>query len=199
MTIRSVVVVAALALASACSRGEDQATDTAARDTTSAAVGRLRASGDSARRAPLAVTARGVGPLRVGMNLGEASTALGVALHLPNGTDTGGCAILPWPGGPAGVRMMAEAGRIVRVDVDSNTIATAEGARVGDTEERIQSLYPGRVTVTPHKYTDGHYLTVTPASPADSAFRIVFETLRGRVTTFRAGRRPQVEYIEGCA
>ena len=199
MTIRPVVVIAALALASACSRGEDQATDTAARGATSAGVGRSRASGDSSRRAPLAVTAQGIGPLRVGMNLGDASTALGVALHVPNGSDPGGCAILSWPGGPAGVRMMAEAGRIVRVDVDSSTIATAEGARVGDTEERIQSLYPGRVTVTPHKYTDGHYLTVTPASPADSAFRIVFETLRGRVTTFRAGRRPQVEYIEGCA
>ena len=93
---------------------------------------------------------------------------------------------------------MVEEGRIARIDVDSGSVATAAGARVGDTEDRVMSLYPGRVTVSPQKYTSGHYLTVTPASPADSVFRIVFETEHGRVTHFRAGRRPPVEYVEGC-
>jgi hypothetical protein len=95
---------------------------------------------------------------------------------------------------------MMDLHRIGRVDVDTSAIATAEGARVGDTESRILNLYERRVAVTPHKYVeDGHYLTVTPADPADSAYRIVFETKDGRVTRYRAGVLPSVRYIEGCS
>lgn len=70
---------------------------------------------------------------------------------------------------------------------------------IGDSEERIKSLYPNRVAVSPHKYTDGHYLTVTPAEKADSAYRIIFETDGKKVVHYRAGVRPQVEYVEGCS
>ncbi|HEY5546384.1 MAG TPA: hypothetical protein VIK50_10050 [Gemmatimonadaceae bacterium] len=70
---------------------------------------------------------------------------------------------------------------------------------MGDSEERIQSLYSGHVTVGPHKYTDGHYLAVVPTDPADSAFRIIFETENGRVVRYLAGRRPPVEYVERCS
>lgn len=92
---------------------------------------------------------------------------------------------------------MVESGRIARVDVDSAGVRTATGAGVGDSEETIQRSYPGLVTVTPQKYEDGHYLTVTP-NPADSTLAIVFETRGGKVTRYRAGSRPQVEYVEGC-
>ena len=37
-----------------------------------------------------------------------------------------------------------------------------------------------------------------PASAVDSAYRTIFETNAIRVTTFRAGRLPEVDYIEGC-
>ncbi|MEJ7809514.1 MAG: META domain-containing protein [Gemmatimonadaceae bacterium] len=145
------------------------------------------------------VTEQGLGPLRAGMTLRDASSALGGALAPRAGTDTSACTYLEWRGGPPGVRVMSEGGRIARVEVvDSGTIATAAGARIGDTEARVQSLYAGRVTVLPHKYTAGRYLTVTPAVSADSAYRIVFETDGQRVTRYRAGRRPQVEYVEGC-
>ena len=112
--------------------------------------------------------------------------------------DTTGCGYLAWADGPPGVRVMVEGGRVARVDVDSGGVATALGARIGDAESRVQSLYAGRVAVTPHKYTDGHYLVVTPSAPGDSAYRLIFETAAGRVTRYRAGRRPAVEYVEGC-
>jgi len=95
------------------------------------------------------------------------------------------------------VRVMVEGGRIARVDVDTAGIRTAVGAGIGDTEEQVQRLYSGRVSVTPQKYVNGHYLTVTP-NVADTSYAIVFETADGKVTRFRAGRRPQVEYVEGC-
>ena len=144
-----------------------------------------------------AVTERGLGRLRAGMTLVEAATALGGALIVPVEYDTAGCDYATWRGGPPGVHVMIDGGRIARVEVDSGSVATAAGARVGDTEERIQSLYPGRVTVTPHKYEDGHYLTVNTVG--DSSLAIVFETSKGRVTRYRAGRRPAVEYVEGCS
>ena len=72
---------------------------------------------------------------------------------------------------PAGVRVMVEQGKVARVEVVEGSVQTATGARIRDTEERIKRLYPNQVTVSPHKYTDGHYLTVAPAASADSARR----------------------------
>lgn len=131
------------------------------------------------------------------MTFPEASAALGGALVAPPGADTAGCRYVQWRGGPPGVRVMVEGGRIARVDVDTAGVRTAAGAGIGDTEDAVQRLYRGQVAVTPQKYADGHYLTVTP-NPADSISAIVFETTGGKVTRYRAGRRPQVEYVEGC-
>lgn len=87
---------------------------------------------------------------------------------------------------------------IERVDVDSAGVLTAEGAGVGDAEANVIALYRGRVSVQPHKYTGprGHYLIVT--STGDTLHRIVFETDGQRVVNYRAGRRPAVDYVEGC-
>jgi hypothetical protein len=146
----------------------------------------------------MTVTEHGIGPLRAGMTFAEASAALDGALLVPVGVDTTGCDYLVWSGAPPGVHVMFDEHHIARVDVDTASTATAAGARVGDDEARIKRLYPGHVTVTPHKYEDGHYLTVIQ-TPADPRFRIVFETARGRVTRYRAGMMPSVEYVEGCS
>ena len=51
----------------------------------------------------------------------------------------------------------------------------------------------------PHKYVAGaQYLVVRPASPTDSTFRIVFVSESGRITRFRSGRVPEVEWVERC-
>jgi hypothetical protein len=147
----------------------------------------------------LAVTARGLGPLQAGMTIAQARTALNGALIGPKSADTSSCGYVQWRGGPPGVRIMTASGRIARIDVGSGTLATAAGARIGDSEQLIDSLYAGRVATTPHKYTKGgHYLTVTPPAGGDSEYRIVFETDGKRVTAYRAGKRPEVEYVEGC-
>lgn len=132
------------------------------------------------------------------MSLREASGAVGTTLSAPRGSDLAGCYYVTWKGAPPGVRVMGEGESIVRVDVDSAGVATAAGVRVGDAEDRVRQLYAGRVAVSPHKYTDGRYLTVTPANPADSLYRIVFEAEKGRIVRYRAGRVPAVEYVEGC-
>ena len=94
----------------------------------------------------------------------------------------------------SGLLVMLFDGRVVRLDVIAAGIATAAGARVGDTEERVRELYPN-LRVEPHKYTDGHYLVVD----SNPERRLVFETDGARVTRYRAGAVPQVDWVEGCS
>jgi hypothetical protein len=144
------------------------------------------------------VTEYGIGRIRAGMTVKEARAAV-PGFEPAVGAESVGCDYASVPGLPRGVSIMVEDGVVGRVDVLEGTVSTSAGARIGDTEATIKKLYKGLVTVSPHKYTDGHYLTVVPKSHADSAFRIVFETDGARVLQYRAGRRPQVEYVEGCA
>lgn len=142
------------------------------------------------------ITEQGLGPLRIGMTVDQARAVFPV-IELRGGGSGGGCTYAIIPGLPNGVSVMVENGLVVRLDVDSNGVATREGARVGDSEARVRALYGARLTISPHKYTDGHYLTVRSAG--DSLHRIVFETDKGKVTTYRVGLIPPVEYVERCS
>ena len=141
------------------------------------------------------ITPEGIGALRAGMSLDEAKIVMRESLILPAKLEE--CDYVNFRNAPAGLAAMVEKGEISRVEVRSGTVATVEGARIGDSEEKIKSLYPGIVTVRPHKYTDGHYLVVTPRDAGEN--RIVFETDGKKVTRYQSGRRPAVEYVEGCS
>jgi len=141
----------------------------------------------------------GIGPVRTGMTVAQADSVLGGALRVA-GDPPASCTYASAAGSPPGVRFMVVDGRIARVDVDSASVATASGARVGDAEERVAALYRGRVRVTPHKYEPGgHYLEVTLAGAAGGDHRTIFETDGHRVTRFRVGKLPEVEWVEGCS
>lgn len=109
-----------------------------------------------------------------------------------------GCGYVSVTGAPDSVRFMVEGRHLVRIDVAGGRTSTAEGARIGDSERRVQELYPG-ARRTPHKYTSGNYLVVIPGAPSDTLHRYVFETDGARVTQYRAGVFPQVEWVEGCS
>lgn len=157
--------------------------NTTARDTTARA----------AAQRPWTVT---IGPLRAGMSVAEGRAALGG--EFAAGDSTVGCAHVALTGLPGRVLAMVVDGRVVRVEVKDRAVATAAGARVDDSETRIASLYPGRVQVQPHKYTDGHYLIVTPEATADSANRLIFETDGENILEYCAGLLPAVAWVEGC-
>lgn len=156
-------------------------------------------SGSSTRSgsSTLVVTHHGIGPLRFGMTIAEAKAAV-PSLEVPEGLEKESCDYTKAKELPEDIEIMVEDGRVTRIDVYNVDVKTAEGARIRDTEERVESLYPGRVTVGPHKYSDGHYLTIRPVAPADSAFGIVFETDSGKVMNYRAGLHPSVDYVERC-
>jgi len=138
----------------------------------------------------------GVGAVRFGATVDVAARAAGgTVAHPPEGS----CGFVSFRALPRGVRFMVSYDTVVRADVDSATIATDAGARVGMTEDSVQHLYANRLRVTPHKYVRGaHYLTSIPGAPADTLHRIVFETDGKRITRYRAGLVPYVENVEGC-
>jgi hypothetical protein len=145
------------------------------------------------------VSVDGYGPIHAGMSLAEAGRASGRALGEGQLGSSECDYVFFADDSSGGVHFMVIEDTIARVDILDSAVTTSHGVKIGDTEEVVQSRYPGRVTVQPHKYTDGHYLVVAPGDGADSGGRIIFETEGGRVTTFRAGRMPEVEYVEGCS
>lgn len=145
----------------------------------------------------------GIGGLRAGMTVPEAARMVGGSFAAPaTGVDGSSCTYAVWREAPSDVTVMIADGLVARVDVArASKVATSKGARIGDSEARILDLYKGRTAVTPHKYTDGHYITVTPpaASGEGRAYRLVFETDGKKVTRYRGGKQPHVEYVEGCS
>lgn len=139
------------------------------------------------------VTPRGIGSVKVGSNARDA-LGLNVTLADAPGAEQA-CAYVRSGRLPEGVGVLATKGLVARIDVDSGRVATLEGARIGDPESRIRELYAGRVRQEPHKFSAGHYLVVTPA---DSGYRIIFETDGKVVTSYRAGRMPEVAWVEKC-
>lgn len=141
------------------------------------------------------VTSAGIGEIKAGMSIDELNVVTRNGFAIPAKLEE--CAFIRPKSGPKGVLLMVEKGTVSRVDITEGTIATTKGARIGDSEDRIQSLYPGQVKVLPHKYTDGHYLVVTPAGGGEN--RIVFETDGKKVLRYRSGKEPAVQYVEGCS
>jgi hypothetical protein len=206
------VPIAFLFAASACAVKTEKAADTVAVDSSASSSTVVTSPAGSANPTPVApapddtsrapsprpsdmtVTENGIGPIRAGMTVAQANAAIGGGFAAPKGGTTG-CKYAVLRKAPRGLWVMLQDGRVARVEVRSGSIATSTGARIGDSEARIKQLYPG-VATTPHKYiAGGHYLTVTGSDPAN---RIVFETDGSKVTTFRSGRTPEVENVEGC-
>ncbi|MEG4286308.1 hypothetical protein QUB68_24570 [Microcoleus sp. A006_D1] len=151
-------------------------------------------------RSKLAIN--GIGPIRVGMTVAEASRAAGVRLiksYAPPNEEF--CSYFKPQEQPQGINFMVTKGRIVRIDISNEQITTIKGFKVGDTEEQIIKAYPGQIRIIKNPLSGrGNNLTFVPRDAADSNYRLIFQTgIEGRVRYFRSGQLPQVEYIEGCS
>jgi hypothetical protein len=144
---------------------------------------------------------KGIGPIQVGMTVDEASRAAGVRLvksYEPLNEEY--CSYFKPQGEPKGISFMVAKGRIVRVDISNEQVTTIKGVKIGDTEEQIIKVYPGQIKVIKNPLGGpGNNLTFVPQDKADSQYRLIFQTRNNRVTSFRSGKLPEVEYIEGCS
>lgn len=139
----------------------------------------------------------GFGPVKVGMTLEQAQTALGVEFKLYDDYE-GGCNYAePLAGDPERTPgFMVNDGTIARIDISKPEYQTDKGAKVGDSEERIKQLYGEAVEIEQHFYIDGHYLTI---KYEEGKYAMVFETDGSEVTYIRAGRMPEAWFVEGCS
>jgi hypothetical protein len=144
----------------------------------------------------------GYANVRFGMTAAEVAHAWEGPLNgmpKPGAGSQDGCYYLNPVGNrsPAYFALMIEHGKLVRYDISNDKDVAPGGGKVGMVAAEIQSLYPGRIEQQPHKYTDGKYLRIKDAA---SGHVLVFETdAAGKVTGWRVGMPPQVDYVEGCS
>lgn len=189
---------AVVVMAGACRGGDDGGTP-------STSVPSSRAPSSTATTGPATAADQprldlhGLGPVRVGMSVPEASAALDVDLQpVTPGTDD--CTVYAPLTGLDGVSFLVAGGTVARVDVTAGATPTTEGLALGQTEAEAQDRYQDRLKVSDHDFLlGGHYLTLVPTDGADAGFRLVAETDGRKVTAMRAGRLPEVERTEGCA
>jgi hypothetical protein len=169
----------------------------------------------SGAESDLVLTPGGLGPVQVGMTIRQAEKALGAKLRVEKYSDDSGpddCqyafrADAKFPE----VGYMLNARRIVRIDIEvpgygpqHSPIRTAEGVGLGSTESAVKRAYGRTLKIEPHSYGGGeassepewHYLVV---DESDHKRGIIFETEGLKVTSFRAGKYPELGWIEGCS
>ncbi len=183
------VIMVVVSLAFACDKGDEKAVkgragpNGAAHDTVS----------------DLALNEDGLGQIQIGMTLDDAVN-MGLLNENPN-MNTRCDFVFPAVGAgiPDGVSAMVVKGKVVRIDVDTGAVTTEDGAKIGDTEDRVKSIYGEELQVEPHKIIPGGHYLVMLGDSASAGKALVFETDGTRVSSFRAGRLPEVKWFEGCS
>ncbi|MBP6941808.1 MAG: hypothetical protein KBB65_08550 [Syntrophorhabdaceae bacterium] len=141
-----------------------------------------------------ALTFNGYRNIEIGMKIKDVVKVTGLAFSYDAPPEEDACTYA-YTGSLPGLYIMVIDGTVARIDADKGDYTTPEGARLGDSEEKIRKLYP-KVEVEGQKYVpEGHYLIVR--SP-DGNRAIIFDTDGKKVTAFRVGRMPEVEWVEGC-
>lgn len=142
----------------------------------------------------------GYGHLRFGMNADEVKKAWGGELNGKPGTGEICYYLTPkWVKAPGDFGFMMESDKFARYDVGTDKETAPGGGKVGMSIDEIRKLYAGHMTETPHKYIKGGlYLRVE--SSDENGGVVLFETdAEGKVTAWRVGQVPQVDYAERCA
>lgn len=142
----------------------------------------------------------GYGDLRFGMNAVEVKAAWDGELN-GNPEQESGCYYFNPVGNPsiAYLAFMMEGDKFVRYDVSNDKDVAPGGGKVGMDTDQIKALYPDRVETGPHKYVEGGKVLRIKADDG-SGDVLVFETdADGKITAWRAGQPPAVDYVEGCS
>ena len=142
----------------------------------------------------------GYGNVRFGTAAADMEQAWGGALREVGKGDNDTCYYMTptWVSVPADFNFMIGNGKFARFGTESARYVAPGGGRVGMSQADIEKLYPGRVEVQPHKYSDGKYLRIKDADGSNAV--LIFETSGdGMVEEFRVGVPPEVDYVEGCS
>jgi len=144
----------------------------------------------------------GYGDIRFGTAADDMEGAWGGELTVQGQQENAACYFMTpkWVTVPAMFNFMIGDGRFARFGTEDAKFVAPGGGRIGMTRAEIAKLYAS-IDAQPHKYTDGEYLRI--ADPAGGNGVLVFETdgktASAKVTEWRVGVPPYVDYVEGCA
>ncbi len=139
----------------------------------------------------------GIGPVLTGMSLEEAIEASGLRFKTGS-AGNGGCKDVQPIGGPKNLWFMVNDGSIAVAYVRNPAIKTLRGAKIGDSESKIRSMYPGQLKPAESLSLSMKNLQFVPKDADDRNYRIVFSFRKGNLVGFRSGRLPEVLWVEGC-
>ena len=142
----------------------------------------------------------GYGHLRFGMTADEAKQAWGGELNGKPGPGEICYYLTPkWVKTAREFGFMVESDKFVRYDVGNDKEVAPGGGKRGMGVDEIRKLYAGRIRETPHKYVQGGTYLRIKSNDASGGV-LLFETdADGKVSAWRVGQAPQVDYVEGCA
>ena len=152
----------------------------------------LPASSATALPRDARITTAGLGAIKIGMTERQVERAGHRRITLRGGAGDGSCRTATLGDKIHG---LFTGDRLARIYVRSRRYATRSGIRVGASEADVYKTYPGDVVARQHAYNlAGHYLEIR-----DGNRKVVFETDGRRVVQISTGRRPEIDYVEGCA
>ncbi len=164
--------------------------------------GSLTASAQSTSEWP--VHARGLGRLTVGMTLDEARQVPGIQLteQGPPPVPADYCTYFSVRLAGHECRMRVKMNRVNRIEVTSLGFRAATGVAVGDSIERVKTVYGKSLSIEPHHYLWVQGVVLMVAGPYDiegEAYGIAFVASPAKgVTGIWAGRYDEIRESEGC-
>lgn len=141
----------------------------------------------------------GYGDMKLGSSSDEARKAWGGELKaLGNEADVCHYLVPKWAKDGKDLAFMIESGKFVRYESARDKEVAPGGGKVGMSVDQLKPLYPN-LQAMPHKYVEGgQYLSTT--STGATPTKLIFEVdAAGKVTAWRVGLSPQVDYVEGCS
>jgi hypothetical protein len=144
------------------------------------------------------VTQNGLGSIRLGMTVDQAQRRTGQ--RIDNNLFTPGddsCGIAQLFPRSLGVNMQTTNLRIWVINVSEPGIATRSRIEVGDTVADLRRAYGSRLRSEPNKYTPkarDYWVTF----PRNRKLKF-FTTPKRVITQISSGRKPEVDFVEGCA
>lgn len=139
----------------------------------------------------------GLGPLKIGMTVRQAERAIGYPLDINRnaGGPDSPCFTATVSPNRYRVSVLGTGFRVASIDVQKRSVATRSGIRVGDSVAKLLATYGAQLVPKPQFYEP----TRLQYEIHDGNRKVIFSTDNTKVTSMTAGRKPEVDYVEGCA
>lgn len=134
------------------------------------------------------ISTKGLGPLKIGMSVGEAERAVGHRLNINYYNAPCGVAGVSRR---LGVSILVTGSIVARIYTHNSPLSTRRGIRAGSSIEALRSAYPGARW---HRNIYTGYRQYVYRKPRR---KIVFDTDNEQVTSISTGRVPEINYVEG--